>query len=152
MFSRIASSASSSRTALVAAGSALGGASGAASYLLSSDGISTTADLAKCESSAKPPASTRPTVLSLLNEISSRVSRIEQSLGISDSSSSSSSISSAAAISNGPSGGQKHELLSRRKTTMASKNHGVDIVLGAQWGDEGKGKLVDMLSQVRSPL
>ncbi|KAF0763275.1 hypothetical protein AaE_003211, partial [Aphanomyces astaci] len=24
---------------------------------------------------------------------------------------------------------------------------GVDVVLGAQWGDEGKGKLVDMLSQ-----
>jgi adenylosuccinate synthase len=23
----------------------------------------------------------------------------------------------------------------------------VDVVLGAQWGDEGKGKLVDMLSQ-----
>lgn len=31
----------------------------------------------------------------------------------------------------------------------APKKHGVDIVLGAQWGDEGKGKLVDMLSQVR---
>jgi hypothetical protein len=26
--------------------------------------------------------------------------------------------------------------------------HGIDIVLGAQWGDEGKGKLVDILSQV----
>ena len=25
----------------------------------------------------------------------------------------------------------------------------IDVVLGAQWGDEGKGKLVDMLSQVR---
>lgn len=29
------------------------------------------------------------------------------------------------------------------------KKKGIDIVLGAQWGDEGKGKLVDMLSQVR---
>jgi adenylosuccinate synthase len=28
--------------------------------------------------------------------------------------------------------------------------HGIDVVLGAQWGDEGKGKLVDMLSQVRT--
>ena len=28
------------------------------------------------------------------------------------------------------------------------KNQGIDVVLGAQWGDEGKGKLVDMLSQV----
>lgn len=26
--------------------------------------------------------------------------------------------------------------------------HGIDIVLGAQWGDEGKGKLVNVLSQV----
>ena len=25
---------------------------------------------------------------------------------------------------------------------------GIDVVLGSQWGDEGKGKLVDMLSQV----
>lgn len=29
-----------------------------------------------------------------------------------------------------------------------SKRAGIDIVLGAQWGDEGKGKLVDILSQV----
>lgn len=29
------------------------------------------------------------------------------------------------------------------------RKHGIDVVLGAQWGDEGKGKLVDMLSQVR---
>ena len=26
-------------------------------------------------------------------------------------------------------------------------HHGIDVVLGAQWGDEGKGKLVDLLSQ-----
>jgi hypothetical protein len=26
--------------------------------------------------------------------------------------------------------------------------YGIDVVLGSQWGDEGKGKLVDMLSQV----
>lgn len=32
----------------------------------------------------------------------------------------------------------------------ASADKGIDIVLGAQWGDEGKGKLVDLLSQVRS--
>jgi hypothetical protein len=29
---------------------------------------------------------------------------------------------------------------------------GIDVVLGSQWGDEGKGKLVDMLSQVRGQL
>ena len=31
---------------------------------------------------------------------------------------------------------------------IPKKKNGIDIVLGAQWGDEGKGKLVDMLSQV----
>lgn len=31
-----------------------------------------------------------------------------------------------------------------------ARRHGIDVVLGAQWGDEGKGKLVDMLSQVGS--
>eukprot|EP00339_Tiarina_fusa_P004884 CAMPEP_0117049758 /NCGR_PEP_ID=MMETSP0472-20121206/34358_1 /TAXON_ID=693140 ORGANISM="Tiarina fusus, Strain LIS" /NCGR_SAMPLE_ID=MMETSP0472 /ASSEMBLY_ACC=CAM_ASM_000603 /LENGTH=484 /DNA_ID=CAMNT_0004763287 /DNA_START=94 /DNA_END=1548 /DNA_ORIENTATION=+ len=33
------------------------------------------------------------------------------------------------------------------KPSPPPKRHGIDIVLGAQWGDEGKGKLVDMLSQ-----
>ena len=28
------------------------------------------------------------------------------------------------------------------------RKHGIDVVLGGQWGDEGKGKLVDILSQV----
>jgi len=37
--------------------------------------------------------------------------------------------------------------LSRRATTVV-KQHGIDVVLGGQWGDEGKGKLVDILSQV----
>jgi hypothetical protein len=31
------------------------------------------------------------------------------------------------------------------------KKPGIDIVLGSQWGDEGKGKLVDILSQVCCP-
>ena len=34
----------------------------------------------------------------------------------------------------------------RRLTS--TKQSGIDIVLGGQWGDEGKGKLVDILSQV----
>ncbi len=33
------------------------------------------------------------------------------------------------------------------KSTKKGKP-GIDVVLGSQWGDEGKGKLVDMLSQV----
>jgi hypothetical protein len=34
------------------------------------------------------------------------------------------------------------------KITKKKKGQAIDVVLGAQWGDEGKGKLVDMLSQV----
>jgi hypothetical protein len=38
------------------------------------------------------------------------------------------------------------------ETSFISKkdeNNRIDVVLGGQWGDEGKGKLVDILSQVR---
>ena len=130
MFSRIA--ATSGKTALLAAGSAIGGASGA-TYLLSNSEKST---VASCESGEKP------TVMSLLSDISSRVSKIEESMGIA----SSSGAASSASTSGKKYGGQSE--LARRQT-MASANYGIDIVLGAQWGDEGKGKLVDMLSQVR---
>lgn len=34
------------------------------------------------------------------------------------------------------------------ETKAPAKKAGIDIVLGSQWGDEGKGKLVDILSQV----
>jgi len=60
------------------------------------------------------------TVLGLLSEIASKVSNIEDSLGINEA-----------------------ELVSEPK----SNYYGIDIVLGSQWGDEGKGKLVDILSQ-----
>jgi adenylosuccinate synthase len=33
-------------------------------------------------------------------------------------------------------------------SSAGGRKHGIDVVLGAQWGDEGKGKLVDLLSQV----
>ncbi len=32
-------------------------------------------------------------------------------------------------------------------STSSLTSHGVTVVLGAQWGDEGKGKLVDILAQ-----
>ena len=41
------------------------------------------------------------------------------------------------------------ESASRKPTKKKQK---IDVVLGAQWGDEGKGKLVDMLSQVRTKI
>jgi hypothetical protein len=41
---------------------------------------------------------------------------------------------------------QNEKYIARRLTS--AKQKGIDIVLGGQWGDEGKGKLVDILSQV----
>jgi adenylosuccinate synthase len=35
----------------------------------------------------------------------------------------------------------------RQPPPKQAPKHGIDVVLGAQWGDEGKGKLVDVLSQ-----
>ena len=37
-------------------------------------------------------------------------------------------------------------LVSKRVVKMSKVVGKVDVVLGAQWGDEGKGKLVDILS------
>jgi len=39
-------------------------------------------------------------------------------------------------------------VLGRLQSVPSVKKPGIDVVLGAQWGDEGKGKLVDILSQV----
>jgi hypothetical protein len=60
------------------------------------------------------------TVIGLLQELNLKVSNLEATIGA-------------------------------KKSDGLSKNFqkgGIDIVLGAQWGDEGKGKLVDMLGQV----
>jgi len=57
-----------------------------------------------------------------LKEISGAVSDLESSLGI-------------------QSGG------GASKSKSSTKKQKIDVVLGAQWGDEGKGKLVDILSQ-----
>jgi len=62
-----------------------------------------------------------PTIVSMLKDISLKLSNLEATVG---SSSSSGPVSSA-----------------------KNSDNGIDVVLGAQWGDEGKGKLVDLLSQ-----
>ena len=38
--------------------------------------------------------------------------------------------------------------MTKEKQKIATRPYGIDVVLGSQWGDEGKGKLVDILSQV----
>jgi hypothetical protein len=61
------------------------------------------------------------TIVGLLQGLTQRVSNIEAVLGAS----------------------------AQKQKPAPTKKTGIDVVLGAQWGDEGKGKLVDMLSQVR---
>jgi len=70
------------------------------------------------------------TVLEQLEEMQKKIKAIEKTLG-----------------TTGEQGkASPKSFLSRRATTVV-KQHGIDVVLGGQWGDEGKGKLVDILSQ-----
>ncbi|KAK1737826.1 adenylosuccinate synthetase [Skeletonema marinoi] len=68
-------------------------------------------------------------VLSMLGDIQARLSALQQTIGTSTSPTTATYQNDA--ISTGSS----------------STKPGIDVVLGSQWGDEGKGKLVDMLSQ-----
>ena len=108
-----------SSTTRVIAGAAAATLSGSA--VVSANNTSTTSRCDEEKSGAAGSANSA-TVMGLLQDMSRRVSNIELVLG----------------------GGYGNTGAS----SAASKNHGIDIVLGAQWGDEGKGKLVDMLSQV----
>ena len=101
-------------------------------YFLSSAPLEDTtkqADIAKAKSTTSPPpqktATMRTTPENLaaaLKEISGAVSELESSL--------------------------KLGLEGASPSKTSSSKSKIDVVLGAQWGDEGKGKLVDMLSQV----
>lgn len=72
-------------------------------------------------------------VFSRLNELSNKIQRLEQLIGVQDETSTSPTSNSNDRYDAGP--------------PNTKKRYGIDIVLGAQWGDEGKGKLVDLLSQ-----
>lgn len=47
-------------------------------------------------------------------------------------------------VNNSVMNGNHYENLHERRLNMYKSK--VDVVLGAQWGDEGKGKVVDMLA------
>lgn len=63
-----------------------------------------------------------PTVMSMLQDITMKLSNLEAMVGSQPES-------------------------PKPSLSSSHKDNGIDVVLGAQWGDEGKGKLVDMLSQ-----
>jgi len=66
--------------------------------------------------------------MGLLKDIASKVNNLEVAIG---------SGSAGRRSSGGP----------QNFDNSSGKAHGIDVVLGSQWGDEGKGKLVDKLSQ-----
>jgi hypothetical protein len=70
-----------------------------------------------------------------------KLENIERTLGASSSCSSTAATTSAAP----PKNKYHNDSVGKSKTLP-----GIDVVLGSQWGDEGKGKLVDILSQVRT--
>jgi adenylosuccinate synthase len=96
---------------------------------------------------------TSSTVLGLLHEISIRLSNLEAIMGTSTSNNASASVptvpSNADRYYGMPSSLASLPLPSHHTASGPVHKRGgaVDVVLGAQWGDEGKGKLVDMLSQ-----
>ncbi|GMI25513.1 hypothetical protein TeGR_g11694 [Tetraparma gracilis] len=75
-----------------------------------------------------PASAEPPSLASSLSSIQSSLSRVERSLGI-------------------PPPPPPMSSSSNSSKQHPNKVHGIDVVLGAQWGDEGKGKLVDILSQ-----
>lgn len=77
----------------------------------------------KCEQNAGPQ-----TVLEHVEHLYKKVDNIEKTLGSLKSSSTAETYVPPA-------------------TFASDKKSGIDVVLGGQWGDEGKGKLVDILSQ-----
>lgn len=87
--------------------------------------------VALCETSTNGDTPNDGSVLGMLNDIQSKVESIQQTLGVADASSNATYKSATSSSS----------------SASKKKKPGIDVVLGSQWGDEGKGKLVDMLSQ-----
>lgn len=80
----------------------------------------------QCEDDKSKPN----TIIGYLQEISAKLTKLESLVGVSEDK----------CMSNG-------SLPPVFVTPGSRKIHGIDVVLGGQWGDEGKGKLVDILSQ-----
>lgn len=80
--------------------------------------------VALCDNDPSPPS-----VMGTLSDIRAKVESIQRTLGVAD--------EAAGKIK-----GYANDAKGKKKAKP-----GIDVVLGSQWGDEGKGKLVDMLSQ-----
>lgn len=113
------------QTAMTAVAVASGvGMTGAMSFDGVQDNNKTT-----CESNAQPH-----TILEHLEHLSKKVNNLEKTVG---------SLSKEDKLIEKE---KTKKFIQTRKLTNKGQK-GIDVVLGGQWGDEGKGKLVDILSQ-----
>jgi len=119
MFSRVFASKHASR--------ALWGATGAVGAGMIYNNVNPNFLSSEQQTTACDAPSNNMTVMGLLQDIALKVGNIETLLG------------AKAAAGSG--------IASSQNSNVAGADRGIDIVLGAQWGDEGKGKLVDVLSQ-----
>jgi len=79
----------------------------------------------------------RRDVLGMLRDLDARLDNIEKTLGASTTTTTTSTKASSTIESR-----YHNDAIGKERTLP-----GIDVVLGSQWGDEGKGKLVDLLSQ-----
>lgn len=78
--------------------------------------------------------------MELLQRVSLQLTHLERTIGSGGATPASTSTGSASVNTARPTP-------ALRQSNGQQQQHGIDVVLGAQWGDEGKGKLVDILSQ-----
>mmetsp|Transcript_7846 Transcript_7846/g.11208 ORF Transcript_7846/g.11208 Transcript_7846/m.11208 type:complete len:530 (+) Transcript_7846:106-1695(+) len=106
---------------VIAAGSVLAG------YGMGSLTLSSGEDKKSVMSSTTTKCDKGPsTVLEHLEEMNAKLKNLEKSIGVLK-------------------GGSSPDIYKPNENN--NRKHGIDVVLGGQWGDEGKGKLVDILSQ-----
>jgi len=101
-----------------------------AASALSGFGLSSAMTSKDSETAAKCQDAGPHTLLEQVREIAAKVNSIEKTLGVVQESKESQARNDAYV-----------------KPLSTAKHAGIDVVLGGQWGDEGKGKLVDILSQ-----
>lgn len=128
-------SALSKQSSRIIAVGALGSGCGWGAYQYgNSQEIPSVSSITQCSTRGESPKLPPQSVLGYLDDIVDRLKRVETLLGSTHSK---------------PSPASHYAAPKTPKALLSGSNkrQGIDIVLGSQWGDEGKGKLVDMLSQ-----
>eukprot|EP00956_Cyclotella_meneghiniana_P025793 scaffold54538_cov66-Cyclotella_meneghiniana.AAC.6 len=94
-------------------------------------------DVVQCETTSGKD------VVGMLTDLDARLQNIEKTLGASSNTNNSNNNNKTSSSSSSLKDKYHNDAIGKSKTLP-----GIDVVLGSQWGDEGKGKLVDLLSQI----